>query len=464
MARKSTQQDSPWSRSQADDVAAIVRAASDVSLVVDSRDVVVEVEHSLDVPVPDQIRDWRGRSIEDLVEERSRGTVRRMLQLSRSAKPTPRFDVSHIVGGQIGLPVRYAAIRLGGDGTVALLGRDRREETDLRARLLSNRQSLERSAKLQRQSDAHYRLLFETASSPLLVADADTGRIRDANPRAAALLGMTPAQLAGKKVSVIAARGDQAEVLAMFAGVAAAGAPLSAQAHAADGTPMRLEANLFRAGELKLVMISIEATDAAGATSDDESEGLDALIRQAPEAIVVTDEAGQAIWANEAFLSLAGIPMAAHLVGRPLDAMFQWRGTEQEIALRDARRLGSVPAFAATLNGAHGNLVEVEMSVVALRGSTAGFGFVLRPASAAVSPRDRPAGDLAQTAEGLVELVGRVPLKDLVRDTTDVIERMCIEAALRLTGNNRAAAARALGLSRQAFYLKLDRFGIGGGD
>ena len=32
--------------------------------------------------------------------------------------------------------------------------------------------------------------------------------------------------------------------------------------------------------------------------------------------------------------------------------------------------------------------------------------------------------------------------------------------ALRLTGNNRASAARVLGLSRQALYLKMNRFGI----
>jgi DNA-binding NtrC family response regulator len=51
-------------------------------------------------------------------------------------------------------------------------------------------------------------------------------------------------------------------------------------------------------------------------------------------------------------------------------------------------------------------------------------------------------------------------MKDLVRDTTDVIEKMCIEAALNLTGNNRASAARVLGLSRQALYLKMNRFGI----
>jgi DNA-binding NtrC family response regulator len=54
-----------------------------------------------------------------------------------------------------------------------------------------------------------------------------------------------------------------------------------------------------------------------------------------------------------------------------------------------------------------------------------------------------------------------MPLKDIVRDTTDLIEQFCIEAALELTGDNRASAAEMLGLSRQSLYVKLRRFGIG---
>jgi DNA-binding NtrC family response regulator len=37
---------------------------------------------------------------------------------------------------------------------------------------------------------------------------------------------------------------------------------------------------------------------------------------------------------------------------------------------------------------------------------------------------------------------------------------MCIEAALKLTGDNRATAAELLGLSRQSLYVKLRRFGL----
>jgi DNA-binding NtrC family response regulator len=72
----------------------------------------------------------------------------------------------------------------------------------------------------------------------------------------------------------------------------------------------------------------------------------------------------------------------------------------------------------------------------------------------------KPSREMPRSTGQMTELVGRVPLKDIVRDTTDLIEQLCIEAALELTGDNRASAAEMLGLSRQSLYVKLRRFGM----
>lgn len=50
----------------------------------------------------------------------------------------------------------------------------------------------------------------------------------------------------------------------------------------------------------------------------------------------------------------------------------------------------------------------------------AGFGFLMRPMLVAGTP--------VQSAEQLTDLVGKVPLKGMVRDATDKVERLCIEA------------------------------------
>jgi DNA-binding NtrC family response regulator len=59
-----------------------------------------------------------------------------------------------------------------------------------------------------------------------------------------------------------------------------------------------------------------------------------------------------------------------------------------------------------------------------------------------------------------MELVGSATLKEIVAETTDVVEKMCIETAVELTRNNRVAAAEMLGLSRQSLYVKLRKYGL----
>ncbi|MBM3337624.1 MAG: transcriptional regulator PpsR, partial [Betaproteobacteria bacterium] len=68
---------------------------------------------------------------------------------------------------------------------------------------------------------------------------------------------------------------------------------------------------------------------------------------------------------------------------------------------------------------------------------------------------------MPRSVEQLTELVGRVPLREIVGETTDLIEKLCIEAALQLTQDNRATASEILGLSRQSLYVKLRQYGIG---
>ncbi len=106
---------------------------------------------------------------------------------------------------------------------------------------------------------------------------------------------------------------------------------------------------------------------------------------------------------------------------------------------------------------------QVEISAVAVRnGGQPSFGFAIRNVGAArAGRRSRRPRPLPRSVEQLTELIGRVPLKDLVREATEVIERLCIEAALELTGDNRASAAEMLGLSRQSLYVKLRRYGLG---
>jgi transcriptional regulator PpsR len=121
----------------------------------------------------------------------------------------------------------------------------------------------------------------------------------------------------------------------------------------------------------------------------------------------------------------------------------------------------SFKQISTELKGEFGSSTLVEISGVAVRNAQANlYGLCIRDVSRRGLIEDSSAKVMPRSVSELKELVGRVSLKDIVGETTDVIEQLCIEAALELTGDNRAAASEMLGLSRQSLYVKLRRFGV----
>ena len=118
--------------------------------------------------------------------------------------------------------------------------------------------------------------------------------------------------------------------------------------------------------------------------------------------------------------------------------------------------------FPTSLRCEHGLVTDVEISAALVReNDDAYLGFTIRDVSRRQGADARAPRELPRSAGQLSELVGRVPMKDIVGETTDLIEQLCIEAALDLTRDNRAAAAEMLGMSRQSLYVKLRRYGLG---
>jgi transcriptional regulator PpsR len=114
------------------------------------------------------------------------------------------------------------------------------------------------------------------------------------------------------------------------------------------------------------------------------------------------------------------------------------------------------------LRGEYGGSVEVEISAAVLNvGDDSVLSFAVRDIERRSKPEPRAAAlAMPRSAAELAELVGRTPLKAIVSETTDLIEQLCIQTALGLTGDNRASAALLLGLSRQSLYVKLRRYGM----
>jgi transcriptional regulator PpsR len=219
--------------------------------------------------------------------------------------------------------------------------------------------------------------------------------------------------------------------------------------------------SLLRQDGSPAFLVNLSAVPSAdeGATSQSV---LQHLAQDAPDGLVVTDADGRILAANRAFVELIQAGHEGQVRGESLDRWLGRAGVDLSVLLSNLRQRERVRLFATTLRGDLGGQMDVEISATRMPlADKPAYGFSIRDVGRRLTAEPSSARALPRSALELRELVGRVPLKDIVGDTTDLIEKMCIEAALELTRDNRASAAEMLGLSRQSLYVKLRRYGIG---
>jgi transcriptional regulator PpsR len=192
---------------------------------------------------------------------------------------------------------------------------------------------------------------------------------------------------------------------------------------------------------------------------------LEAYERQTADALAFTDTQGRILRANMAFATLAQLASPDAARGELLDRWLGRTGVELSVLLTNLRNTEVVAAFPTVLRGEVGIEHEVEVAATRLdTGATPALAFSLRDIGRRMEGNERGVATLGRSPGELTELVGRVPMKDIVAETAEVIEQLCIETALQMTHNNRALAAQFLGLSRQSLYVKLRRYGLATGE
>lgn len=448
-------------------VAGLIAATADIALVLDSHGVIRDLSlgnAGLSENVsPDR---WIGRPWIDTVTVESREKIEALLNGAQNATGGGRWrQVNHPLNNGSDLPVRYLLFKLGNH--LVAYGQDQRALASLQQRLVEAQQSVEREYSRLRLAETRYRLLFQVTSEPVLIVDANSMKVRECNPAAADALGDDVKRINGRSVltRIDAATRTAVERYLERVRVDGRGADISCTLE--GGGDVTLSASLFRQDNTAYFLVRfVGANQIVASPNRAERFNLGALIENLPDAFVVTDSANNVLTANTAFLDLAQLASPEQLRDRGIDRWLGRTEVDFRVLQNTLQERGTVRRYATALRGELGATEEVEVSVVVAQNKDQPcFAYLFRRiAVGGYEPSPRPGSandsDLHRSVEKLAELVGRVPMKDIVRETTDMIERMCIEAALDLTGDNRASAADVLGLSRQSLYVKLRRFGL----
>jgi transcriptional regulator PpsR len=451
----------PLSGLAPDWAATLITATSEVALVVDRGGIIRHVEFSGAEPPVDGAEGWVGTPWVDTVTPESRGKIEQMLREATTAGTTRRRQVNHPSRAGADIPVAYNAVRAE-DGSVVAVGRDLRAISTLQQRLVDTQQAMERDYWKLRHVETRYRLLFQLSTDAIVVVDADTMKVVDASNAATRLFDLPAEKLVGRSFPLGIAVGSARAMEDLLAAARTTGHAGDVRISLADGRGESLaSASCFRQENLTLLLVRLSRFAAPAGVSATREQVL-ALVQMAPDACVITDAEGAIVYVNRAFLDLAQLASEEQAKARSLGNWVGRPGADLQVFLSTLKKHGVVRVAASSVRGDLGLSSEIELSAVAL--TDGGIGFILRDVGRRVATVPHGARDLTKAVEDLTSLVGRVSLPTLVKDTTDLVERHFIEAALELTGDNRTTAAEVLGLSRQTLYVKLRRHGLSGGD
>ncbi len=442
----------------------IIATASDVSVVTDPEANVLSVLVNPNHSYFGRLDHWEGQNLRDLLTEESVAKLERLLgRLADGHRIATPVELNHTDPVTHEFPVSYTMHTVGPEGALLLLGRDMRPIAEMQQQLVRAQLMLEKDYEVQREYDTRFRVLMQSTRDAMVFVSLGSGRVTEANKPAAQAMGMSRDDLVGAAFAQEFESRRRAEFLDTLQSAAAEDGPGSVELQARrTGRRLILTPSLFRASGERLILCRIDTADAADTVADDLTDDLGALYEEGVDAIVFTNEQGVIQAANVSFLGLVDVAHLTRARGRSM-AEFLSRGqVDLKVLLENASDAGSVRLYATKLTSEFGAQIAGEISVTYLSHRThPAFVFVIRDASRAEAAR--PAGlpgGVQTPVRSVMDLVGSATLKDIVAETTDVVEKMCIETAVELTRNNRVAAAEMLGLSRQSLYVKLRKYGL----
>ncbi|MEO0881334.1 MAG: transcriptional regulator PpsR, partial [Pseudomonadota bacterium] len=362
------------------------------------------------------------------------------------------------------VPVRYTAVKLDKNNRFIILGRDLRGMARLQQRLVEAHQELERDYVRMREAEGRFRILFDTVAEAILVIEPNTFTIEDANPAAQRLLRSNGTPLAGQGLSDVFAPSEAAKIGELLSKCLSAGTADVSDLKLTTKRKANVTASSFREG--RDVRLIVRLTDVGIEPADFTShQALLSYLDDLPDGLVLADNDQRIIAANSAFSQMTQMSSETEAKGGRLHDFLGRSATDLNVLFSALKKHGVIRNFATVARDRFGNEEQVELSAVAApSGEENIFAFSIRSVARRLSDTARLDQQLPSSSAQFTELVGRVPLKDIVRESTALIERLCIEAALEITDNNRASAAEMLGLSRQGLYSKLKRVGLDAGE
>lgn len=443
----------------ADKAADVLAAAADVTLVISPSGEVVDAAFGTASLYEAGGRSWVNQKLTDIVTSECGDKVASIMKEAESEEAIRSREINHLMPGGEDVPVRYTAARIVENGHVILFGRDISRIASLQQKLMNSQLSIEREFSRLRAAESRYRTLFQLSDLPLIVLDAATLRVTDINQAACRAIGKGQVRCEGAKVLTLFDTLDTEVLHKMLLAAVEENHRDPVEISLRSGDVIAIEVSTFREDRKNYLLMHLgEQAERSDAPNTLTRRTFLEMVDTMSDALVIADANRQIVSVNGAFVDLFNLSSERAAEGQLIDNWFERPNVDCNVLLANVREHGTVKRFATVMRGTYGQTENVEIAACIIRKEGEPlFGFSIRPMSSSIMLTDADATTSGRSDEQITNLVGHMPLKDIVRETTDLIEKLCIDTALELTRGNRASAAQMLGLSRQSLYAKLDK-------
>ena len=406
---------------------------------------------------------WQGKNLASVASLDSQDKIRQLL----SAKPDEAANawrhVNLLSPSNVDVPLQLLPVAFEESQQLWLFGRDLSGVSQMQRRLVEAHQSMERDYLRLRHMEARYRLLFDSVAEPMLVVDVAQRRVMEANHAAQQVFKDILKRLPGSDVTQCfeSSSGDALDALLRSAQTSGRTESTRLRILKAD-QDCELHVSVFvqEGGPQFLIRMQSGSSSSGSMLKKHSEQWFSTALENAPVGFIVSDRNGLILAANPEICAMLGLSLSSQLVDKNIEDYLERGSVDLGVLLNNLRQSRTLRGYATELRTVAGVQLAVEMSAVTLGGNEPAYGFFIRDIQLGRGRDKTATSGMADSVEQLSQLVGRMPMKDIVGETSTMIERMCIQAALELTHNNRASAAEMLGLSRQSLYIKLHRYGM----
>ena len=435
----------------------------DISILINRVGIVLDIFVNQNFRIPTNTKDWLHKNIKNYLTPESIEKLANLLINAWEPQNTNErpIELNHIDDTNWEFPIAYSVTILD-EKTILLSGRDLRIIAEMQQQLINSQLSLEKEYEKYKGYDTRFRVILENSDEHILLVDAHNCQITDANASAAKLLGLDVDSLINSELHLAFKNQDKESLLTTLKSKNGL-VPIKPGKYVVKNgnREVMIFPTVFRANNDMLIICKLAPIESYLSATEEFLAALQSLYINSPDGIIFTDTTGSISYANESFLSICDVPDVNDIRSKSLGDFLARGGIDLKVLIENTVAKGVMQFYSSKIQTNFGRQTLVEISATFLgEKNNPAFAFVIKDTSHLDLNRNGTDTVSEKALQNVMKLVGSAPLKELVADTSDVVERLCIETAIELTRNNRVAAADMLGVSRQSLYVKLRKYDL----